>query len=516
MVNNLMELLEVEVQVVPALDYADTLRHEVSPTLDPKQRKKLGQFMTPAPVATFMAGMFDQLPKNIRLLDAGAGVGSLTAAFVREVCKRKNRPRSIDVTNFEIDSILGQHLAETLAVCADECLAAGIAFTYQIVTEDYILHTLQSAGPLLSKLFDPQQYDCAILNPPYAKINSNSKTRKALSSLGVETTNLYAAFVAVALDQLKQGGQLIAITPRSFCNGSYFEPFRRFILEHSALHKIHVYESRKQAFKEDDVLQENIIYQLVKSQPQPATVRISSSNSPQGLDALTRDVSFAEVVLPNDPHKFIRLAVSDEDSDLAQRVQALPCTLHDLGVTVSTGRVVDFRAQDYLRKNPELGTVPLIYPNHFNGGFVSWPKLGAKKPNALVSIDETAALMVPRGTYVLTKRFTSKEEKRRLVAVIYDPERIDAELVGFENHLNYFHIRGAGLPGDLARGLALFLNSTAVDLYFRQFSGHTQVNATDLRNLHYPTTQQLVSTGRHFGDVLPTQERIDQVVGELL
>jgi len=115
MVNNLMELLEVEVQVVPALDYADTLRHEVSPTLDPKQRKKLGQFMTPAPVATFMAGMFDQLPKNIRLLDAGAGVGSLTAAFVREVCKRKNRPRSIDVTNFEIDSILGQHLAETLA-----------------------------------------------------------------------------------------------------------------------------------------------------------------------------------------------------------------------------------------------------------------------------------------------------------------------------------------------------------------------------------------------------------------
>ena len=55
---------------------------------------------------------------------------------------------------------------------------------------------------------------------------------------------------------------------------------------------------------------------------------------------------------------------------------------------------------------------------------------------------------------------------------------------GFENHLNYFHENGEGLPLDLAKGLAAFLNSDAVDQYFRIFSGHTQVNATDLRNLH--------------------------------
>jgi adenine-specific DNA-methyltransferase len=43
----------------------------------------------------------------------------------------------------------------------------------------------------------------------------------------------------------------------------------------------------------------------------------------------------------------------------------------------------------------------------------------------------------------------------------------------------------------LAKGLCRFLNSEAVDTYFRTFSGHTQVNATDLRNLHYPTRKQL-------------------------
>lgn len=508
-----MESLPAERATLSALHHAEVARREISPNLDPKHRSKLGQFMTPAPVATFMVGMFDRLPKNIRLLDAGAGVGSLTAAFVREAIGRKDRPCSIDVTTFEVDLALGGHLAETLAACADECDEAGITFTSRIVPEDYILH---AAEPLLSAHSAPEQYDCAILNPPYAKINTESKTRKALSSMGIETTNLYTAFVAVALDQLKPGGQLVAITPRSFCNGSYFEPFRRFMLKHSALRKIHVYESRKQAFKDDDVLQENIIYQLIKSEPQPATVRVSLSHSPRDLDATARDVPFADVVLPGDPHVFVRLAVSEEDGNLAQRVRALPCSLRNLGVTVSTGRVVDFRARDFLRKNPEPGSVPLIYPCHFNGGYVSWPKLGAKKPNALVSNAETAALMVPCGTYVLTKRFSSKEEKRRLVAVVYDPGRIDSELVGFENHLNYFHLNGEGLPSDLARGFALFLNSTAVDQYFRQFSGHTQVNATDLRSLHYPTAKQLERAGRHFGEALPSQERIDEIIEALL
>ncbi len=469
--------------------------------------------MTPAPIAMFMAGLFDRLPEDIRLLDAGAGVGSLTAAFVREAINRKDHPRSIDVTTFEVDPALVHHLANTLAACADECKEAGIVFASRIVAEDYILH---AAEPLLSEHSASEQYDCAILNPPYAKINTSSKTRKALSSMGIETTNLYTAFVTVALDQLKPGGQLVAITPRSFCNGSYFQPFRRFILEYSALRKIHVYESRKHAFKDDEVLQENIVYQLIKSEPQPEKVRISLSHGPHDLDATARDVPFAEVVLPNDPHLFIRLAVSEQDGDLAHRVRALPCTLRDLGVTVSTGRVVDFRARDFLRKDPEPGSVPLIYPCHFNGGYVSWPKLGGKKPNALVSNDETAALMVPRGTYVLTKRFSSKEEKRRLVTVVYDPARIDSELVGFENHLNYFHLNGGGLPGELARGLAVFLNSTAVDQYFRQFSGHTQVNATDLRNLHYPTVQQLEHMARHFGEALLDQELIDETVEAVL
>lgn len=69
-------------------------RVDASLKLDPKKRAVLGQYMTPAPIGHFMAGLFSDTSGEIRLLDAGAGIGSLTAAFVEMLCKRqKNHDR---------------------------------------------------------------------------------------------------------------------------------------------------------------------------------------------------------------------------------------------------------------------------------------------------------------------------------------------------------------------------------------------------------------------------------------
>jgi len=88
--------------------------------------------------------------------------------------------------------------------------------------------------------------------------------------------------------------------------------------------------------------------------------------------------------------------------------------------------------------------------------------------------------------------------------------------VGFENHLNYFHCAGAGLAPVVAAGLAAFLNSTLVDAYFRQESGHTQVNASDLRRLRYPSSKQLQALGRRVGEAMPEQRTLDRLVAETL
>ena len=82
----------------------------------------------------------------------------------------------------------------------------------------------------------------------------------------------------------------------------------------------------------------------------------------------------------------------------------------------------------------------------------------------------------------------------------------------FENKTNYFHALGEPLDDGLAKGLWVFLNSTLVDKYFRQMNGHTQVNATDLRTLRYPTREQLISMGEAIDFAEFNQACVDRII----
>jgi adenine-specific DNA-methyltransferase len=458
-------------------------------------QRELGQFFTPEYVAEFMASLFTKEWPNLRLLDAGAGSGILTAAFVRRLCLAEHKPKSISITAYELDDTLVGPLRHTLSESQIECERIGIQFTATVRNEDFIS---AAASILRADLFSQElpRFNAAIVNPPYRKLRSDSKARLWLRSVGIETSNFYTGFVGLIIKLLDKGGELVAITPRSFCNGPYFKPFRATLLQSMALRQLHLFESRTAAFRKDSVLQENIILHAVKGEKQTQEVVISSSSGGPSDPVSSRRASYSEVVSPKDTERFIHVTLNDEHTLAKTAASSLTATLDDLGLTVSTGRVVDFRARDFLRQDPGPDTAPLIYSCHFNGGVVDWPKLNSKKPNAIVIDDKTRDLLVPAGIYVLVKRFSSKEERRRLVACVYDSARIPSEKAGFENHLNYFHVRGRGLSRDLARGLAAFLNSTIIDAYFRQFSGHTQVNATDLRQLNYPTRNELERLGR--------------------
>ena len=73
-------------------------------------------------------------------------------------------------------------------------------------------------------------------------------------------------------------------------------------------------------------------------------------------------------------------------------------------------------------------------------------------------------------------------------------------------------VNGKGLSANMAKGLALFLNSTLFDDYFRLFSGHTQVNATDLRKMRYPSHEEILRLGAHVKMSMPKQEVIDKIL----
>lgn len=462
-----------------------------------------------------MASMSTLSRKRVRLLDAGAGVGSLTAAWVAEICSRPIRPQEIMLTVYELDETLLPTLRKTLTACEQACVAAEITCTWEIRATDFIE---AAVNDLDGGLFQTEHsvFDVAILNPPYKKFRAESRIRQLLRRLGIETSNLYTAFLALAMLLLDDGGELIAITPRSFCNGPYFRPFRQYFLQHVNLMQLHVFETRDSTFRDDEVLQENVILHATKGVPQQLRVRISRSRTPDDPIRVERHVPFKCVVRPDDPQIFIHLVPDDEGHALAEAMEMLPCTLDDLKLCVSTGRVVDFRVQQWLRAEPTSETVPLIYPTHFDNGLIRWPKVDTKKPNAIVHHPGSASLLVPAGVYVLVRRFSAKEERRRVVAAVFDPAIVPCEAVGFENHLNYFHERGAPLDWTLAWGLSLFLNCSALDTYFRQFNGHTQVNATDLRSLRYPTRDALIALGRQVQGILPAQDDLDALVADML
>lgn len=479
-----------------------------------EHRSALGQFATAPSLARYMAGLFsDPPPESVRLLDAGAGVGALSAAYVEEFCRRERRPRRIQITAYEVDARISEYLAQTMELCAAIAGAAGIEFEAIIRTEDFIG---AAVADIDSAMFEAvPRYNAAIMNPPYRKINTDSDHRRLLSNIGVETSNLYTAFLALATLVLEPSGELVAITPRSFCNGPYFKPFRQLFLGEMSLRRIHVFDSRNQAFSHDDVLQENLIFRAVKACAVAEPVEVSISHGPDDESAV-REVAPDEIVRPDDPERFIHIMPDGFSNQIADLMKCLSATLDDLGVNISTGRVVDFRSKEWLRQEADEYTVPLVYPMHFQDGWIAWPKSGRKKHNSFARTPESDRWLVPSGVYVLTKRFSAKEEPRRVVAAIFDPERVRCKRVAFENHVNYYHCNGAGLAMSLAKGLSAYLNSTLVDAYFRNFNGHTQVNATDLRNLKYPTRDQLERLGSAIHEALPPQAHLDEIITQEL
>jgi adenine-specific DNA-methyltransferase len=479
------------------------------------RRVDLGQFLTPMAVASGLASLFESADGEVRLLDPGAGVGTLTAAFVTDVLGRRCKPVRLHLTVWEAEVGFIRKLKRVLGGCVELGQAAGVPTSYTLNHGNFLRDAaeLLEAGDLFGALRREEAFSHVIMNPPYRKIAADSESRLLLRRAGLETSNLYTGFLWLAARLLKQGGQMVAITPRSFCNGPYFRPFHEQFFHLMALRHLHVVDRRNAVFAGDDVLQENVVMHARRSSGERTSVTLSSSEDLPGQSTRLRTVPYSTVIGPTDPNFVVHLALEVGDDQVREAVEGLPQTLEGLGIEVSTGRVVDFRARTFLRQDPELGTMPLIYPTHFNGGVVHWPRLASRKPNALALTPDTEDLLVPAGVYVLVKRFTSKEERKRVVATVFRPEGALAAYrsVGFENHLNYFHQRGQGLNSAIAHGLAIYLNSTTVDRYFRQFSGHTQINAADLRCLRYPSREQLVHLAQQVASG-GGQEAIDAAV----
>lgn len=454
------------------LQRAETTRLRAIASTDIDVRQEYAQFLTPPQTARLASNMFSNSDTALRCLDLGAGTGMLSSTlFSRYGAKIEH------IDAYEIESSLAQ-------VCRRELAQLGVA------------HDVFNCDVLIEQ---PKcQYQRIILNPPYKKMAADD-WRAAL--LPVRTPNLYAAFVVLAIQKLAPLGECVAIIPRSWMNGQYFAPFRKWILENASIDAMHIYGSRSEIFSDTDVLQETMLVRFSRRKQVP---KISISTSDTKQEEPTSESFLAESLIDyDDDLKIIRVAPDNKLARFSMR-------LGTSGFCPSTGKIVDFRSREILRDEAAKDCVPLLYSCNFSQGSCSHPVKSDKAQWLYVDSEKTNKLLTQPGSYVVVKRFSAKEETRRVKAFPLTVEKP----IALENHLNFIH---GGTPrsvipleSDVAKGLSLWLNSTLIDDWFRDLSGSTQVNACDIKRMPIPSKEQLIALSCKWSPAL-TQIEIDEL-----
>ena len=494
-------------------------------------RKAHGLYLTPVPVADFMAARIDvagdsrapSAPAR-RLLDPAAGAGVLCCAAVERLVAREQPPRCIDLVAFEDDSDLCGPLRAVLDYLAEWCRERCVVLRVHVEAADFVTAhagTLRSLGELLPADSPPGSFDVVIANPPYFKIARNDPRALAASSVVHGQPNIYALFMAVSAAALRPSGKLVYIVPRSFASGPYFRQFRSIFFGLMRPDAIHVFDSRRSAFSRDEVLQENVV--LAGSRQDDwlrsgavGSVSISASCGLADLDSPSqRNAPMESVLDPRDPDRVLRLPLSDDDASVLALVEGWPCTLRDLGLNISTGRVVPFRATAAVCANGDVPAThaPLLWMNHVRPMRTTWPLRRHKKEYVLREGAER--LLIPNRNYVLVRRFSAKEEKRRLTAAPYVGKRFGFADIGLENHLNYVHRPNGTLSEDESWGLAALYNSRLLDRYFRCINGNTQVSATELRTMRLPSAAVVAALGSRVKRMADPLSTLDAAVVEM-
>ncbi|MDP2982982.1 MAG: Eco57I restriction-modification methylase domain-containing protein [Candidatus Latescibacter sp.] len=477
-------------------NFAAILQKEYEATTTIEDRKINGHFGTPVAVAEFMALLFKEIPSGkIRLLDAGAGVGILTAAVCDRIASF-GEPRTVQAVLYEKEPALIPFLHETMLRAKNVLNKQGHGFEYRIYNEDFIL----SNSPCGNDLFTGDNsvsgpFDMVIMNPPYGKILKDSPHARVMGHVIHGQPNIYALFMAIGAQLLRRGGKIVAITPRSYCNGLYFRDFRKWFFDRITPYHIHLFESRTDTFKENGVLQENIILAGIRGKKHDSVIVTTSKG--RDLHCVDRSsVSMSELIDDTKGDRIVRIAGNDLDRRIAKIVDSWPSRFQDMGFKISTGPVVTFRALEYIiRERDNSDSVPLLSMHNIRPFETIWPSKRSEKDFYFKVCDNSMPLLLPVKDYVILKRFTAKEEKRRLVAGIFWAEKFPFPYIGLENHLNYVRKIQGNLFDAETYGLAALFNSVLLDRYFRTINGNTQVNAADIRTLPLPPLEKICAIG---------------------
>lgn len=451
-------------------------------------RKKYGQFFTSKDTAIFMAELFD-IPKNksdLVILDPGAGSGILSAALIERL--NKLPVSSVKLICYENDENILLLLIDNLKLIQS---SVSYNFSYKIFTDNYILNQESDYNNMISANPNPIKFDLIIGNPPYKKIPKNAPEALAMPDICYGAPNLYFLFTEMAVFNLKDEAEMVFIIPRSWTSGAYFNAFRQKLFSESVITHMHLFVSRDKIFENESVLQETMIVKIKKTICKPEYINITTTKSNKDFSEITSFKAPYDVVVCGD-EKYVYLVTNAEEIDILRQLNKWNDTLLTLGLKMKTGLTVDFRNRDALRDVAEDTAIPLFYSQHIQSGKVIFP-IG-KEHEYLVT--EQSGLLQKNANYLFVKRFTAKEEHRRLQCGVYLSRKYPSyKQISTQNKINF--IDGLkGLSECVVYGLYVLFNSTPYDRYYRILNGSTQVNSTEVNSMPVPPMNIIEAMGK--------------------
>lgn len=381
------------------------------------------------------------------VLDAGAGAGALAESVLART------EGHLELTLIEQDRVFESHLRELLDHHRDQ-----VSDGSDVVIDSFLRRAPQWLG-------GGKRFSHIIMNPPYERVRRGTDARQLLDIAGVRTSNMYSAFLWLAFDLLEEGGQIVAVVPRSILSGVLYTDARKHLELPNSLAGLHHFTSRRSVFHRDSVLQEVVVLVLVKGTPR-RSVSFSRSVDLSDLDSEAVSLPLGRFDAgSNDAAILIPLAGSTE-------LQEFTGPLLAPNEEVSVGSVVDFRfAGDVF--DGARGGVALVGSEFF----AAVPRA----PRRLRVNAKTSKHIMPPGTYVLLKRISPPETSPRLQVRMLDASGDEfRDGVAFENHVLVVHSGGKGLSKETCESLLELFSSESVQRQITERTGSTQINVADV------------------------------------
>lgn len=488
------------------LDYVIQSTSEYVEEMPKTKRKKYGQFFTSKETAVFMADLFD-VPENntrVNILDAGAGSGILSVALIERLQRFPNL-ENINLVCYENDLSIIELLKKNLNWVQQH---SKIPFEYEIREENYIVSQIPEYNRMLGSDINPMKFDMVIGNPPYMKIAKDAAEAKAMPDVCYGAPNMYFLFASMGVFNLIPNGELVYIIPRSWTSGVYFKRFRQKFLRECIIEHIHLFVSRSEVFESESVLQETIIIKVRKSTVTPKRIKITTTqNSRDFSHRSVIEVPYTTVV--NGKDAYVYLVTKEEEVETLEQLNKWKNTLPSIGLKMKTGLIVDFRNKEALRNDSEDRAVPLFYAQHIQNGEIAFP-IGKEYEYIVTS---QPGLLQPNTNYLFVKRFTSKEERRRLQCGVYLANKYPKySKISTQNKVNF--ICGLKEVSEcVVYGLYVLFNSTLYDTYYRILNGSTQVNSTEINSMPVPSMESIELLGK---EMMGMSEKTETVCDNIL